>query len=244
MSRFVCYLAFLCAIFSLAEAGIYLRDNLKKAEAGDYLVTMQNKTCSLLHIHNKKGQLLTMEEISLPANKSKNIDSWRTWIQDGAPGHTSWSMYSVNLSTGAIDKCFCFTKNRWCDPTPAENFLGTLLNLHLNLVPPHERKKIGGYVAGSPGPRRIWEPRLIMDGTIIKGVSFEAWRTRWPNDGSMLSGKTIEVYVPAENTPYPSYFPYWIQVSGMMGQAKLRVVDSGKGLVSPKPSLFELEVPL
>ncbi|CCB86094.1 MULTISPECIES: hypothetical protein [Parachlamydia] len=244
MSRFVYFLALLCVIFSYTEAGIYLRDNLKNAEAGDFIVTMQNKTCSLLHIYSKEGQYLTIEEISLPASKTKSMDSWRAWVQEGAPGHTSWTMYSVNLMNGAIDRCFSFTKNRWCDPTPTENFLGTLLNLHLNLVSTHERKKIGGYAIGTPGPRRIWEPRLIVDGNVITGVSFDAWRTHWPKDGSILSGKTIEVYVPSENTPYPSYFPYWLEISGMMGQAKLRVVDSGKGLRSPKPSLFQLEAAL
>jgi hypothetical protein len=221
-----------------AMANLYLRDNLKKAEPGDFIVTVQNKTCTLLHIHHKEGNVLTIEEISLPIAKAKQIiPSWHSWVQADAPGHTSWMMYTINLN-GSVERCFSFSKGRWLDPSSTENFLGTLLNLSLRLVPLHERKKVGN---AAPGQKRIWEPKLVVGGTIVPGVSFNAWKTRWPNDGSFLSSKTIEVYVPAENTPYPSYFPYWLQISGMLGNAQLRIVDSGKGLVSPKPSLFQLE---
>ena len=43
----------------------------------------------------------------------------------------------------------------------------------------------------------------------------------------------IEVYVPHESNKYPAYFPYWLQISGMVGKAKVRIVDSGSQLASP-----------
>lgn len=227
---------------STAFGGIYLKDNLQKAERGDFIVTSQNKTYTILHVYEKDKNKLTLEEVSLPAQRAKAIGgSWRTWIQSGAPGHTSWMMYTINLLNGSVEKCFSFSKNRWCDPSATENFLGKLLNLHLKLVPLKERKRVG-ILTTSPAfdRRRLWQPKLIVDGMIIPGISFNAWRTRWPNDSSPLSGKKIEVYVPAENTPYPTYFPYWLQIYGGIGKAQLRVIDSGKGLISPKPSLTSL----
>lgn len=223
--------------------GIYLRDNLQRAEQGDFIVTAQNKTCTVLHVYEKDKNILTLEEVSLPAPRAKMVvGSWRSWIQAGAPGHTSWIMYTVNLLNGSVEKCFSFSKNRWCDPSATENFLGKLLNLHLKLVPLNERKKVG-ISSGPPSQdrRRLWQPKLIVDGMVIPGVPFNAWRTRWPNDSSPISGKKIEVYVPAENSPYPAYFPYWLQIHGTLGKAQLRVIDSGKGLISPKPPLIKLE---
>jgi hypothetical protein len=76
-----------------------------------------------------------------------------------------------------------------------------------------------------------------VDGNNIPAVPFEAWQTHWPKDGTDLSGKSIEVYVPQENDKYPSYFPYWLQISGMVGNAKVRIVDSGSYMNSPMPPL-------
>jgi hypothetical protein len=52
------------------------------------------------------------------------------------------------------------------------------------------------------------------------------------------SGKSIEVYVPHENNKYPSYFPYWLQISGLISNAKVRIIDSGTGMISPAPPLL------
>ena len=40
-----------------------------------------------------------------------------------------------------------------------------------------------------------------------------------------------------KNQNYPSYFPYWLQVNGVAGKAKIRIIDSGSNLKSPKPPL-------
>lgn len=209
-----------------------LRDNLSRAQAGDFLVTAQNKNFTMLIIRSKENDLLNIEEITMPMSRvPKDSFSWRNWVQKGAPGHTCWVMYSIHLPTGAMEKIFSFTKNEWVTIPQSQNFMSTLLNLRLKRIAAHERKKVGPPPASDTLDRRVyWQPQLVVDGNVIKGVSFDAWRTKWPKDGSELSGKLIEVYVPKENDKYPSYFPYWLQVSGVIGNAKVRIVDSGTGL--------------
>lgn len=218
-----------------AEDTLYLRENLQRAQKGDYIVTAQSKSYTLLHISEKLEGSLIVEEVTIPLNKvNVNNFSWSEWMRQGAPCNTAWVMYDINLSTGQMNGFFSFTKNEWYDVSKADNFLSTLLNLRLNLVPESERRKIGPRpMSGTPDNRRLWQPQMVVDGTVIPGVAFAAWRTLWPKDGSQLSGKAIEVFVPEENQKYPSYFPYWLQISGFIGKAKVRIIDSGTGLVSP-----------
>ncbi len=112
----------------------------------------------------------------------------------------------------------------------------TLLNLHFHLVPDSERRHVGlppGY--GKPDHRPLWHPRLIVGGTIVGHVSFAAWKARWPADGSELARKVVEVYLPeSAHDAYPSYFPYWLEVEGKLGSAKIRVIDSGMESNSPQ----------
>ncbi len=98
------------------------------------------------------------------------------------------------------------------------------------------RRRVGGGTANRIDNRPFWQPRLIVEGTEITGVTFDAWRGRWPKDDSELSNKTIEVYLPSKESGYPCYF-HWLQVSGLVGKARVRIVDSGHNLKSPQPPL-------
>lgn len=217
-----------------AESELFLKNNLSKAIPGDYIITAQNKNYTLLVIRSKDPQTISIDEITLPqALKPKDKTfSWKQWITNGAPGHTCWVMYSINLETGIINNAFSFTKNEWFSIPQSQNFLSTLLNLRLTLIPENERKKIGPSPASDSHDRRsIWQPPLIVEGQTIRGTSFDAWRTHWPKDNSELSGRTIEIYLPKDNKDYPSYFPYWLQIHGIIGKAKVRIIDSGSKLI-------------
>jgi len=222
----------------MAESRYIMRENMSKARPGDYLVTTQSKMFTVMHIRDKNGDDLVMEEISAPLNRiPKNRYTWHQWIECGAPGNTSWMMYHLNTATGKMQESFSYTKNCWFNIPESENFLSTLLNLQFTLVPLKERKRVGPKSSTSVVGewRNLWQPRMVVNGLVVEGVSFNAWRGRWPSDGSELAGKVIEVYIPEESDLYPSYFPYWMQISGMIGKAKVRIVDSGTGLQSPKP---------
>lgn len=237
---FIAFLLCLICFQAPVECKQILRENFAKARAGDYLVTAQGTTFTVLHIRDKIGNNLVMEEISAPLNRiPKNRYSWRQWIEAGAPGHTSWMIYDLDIQSGYMKEAFSYTKNCWFNIPEADNFLSKLLNLDFAVITLENRKRVGPTTRDASGNylRGVWNPRMVVDGQEIQNVKFSAWKTRWPNDGSELSGKMIEVYIPEESDLYPSYFPYWLQISGMIGKAKVRVVDSGSGLVSPKPLL-------
>lgn len=217
---------------------IFLRNNLTKARPGDYLVTAQNKNYTVLLIRSKDAENISIDEITLPMARKpaeKNF-SWRKWVESGSPGNTCWVMYTIHLPSGSVQNAFSFTKNEWFSIPQSQSFLSTLLNLHLKSIPESERKKVGPPPASDSIDRRsIWQPPMNVDGQTIKGVVFDAWRTHWPKDNSELSGRTIEVYLPKDSQQYPAYFPYWLQIHGMIGKAKVRIIDSGSNLPSPKP---------
>lgn len=234
-------LIFICS-FLKADETLLLRDNLKKANPGDFIVISANKTDTLMHIYDKQNNVLTIEEISIPEVQRKKYPmNWKEWVSKNAPSNTSWVMYDIDISTGEMIRYYSFSKNGWFEIPDADNFISKLLNIRFKKLPDHLRKKVGQRPApGSPDRRSFWQPRLVIDGKAIDGVPFDAWRTQWPKDNSELSGRTIEIFLPKDNTNYPSYFPYWLQISGGIGKAKIRIIDSGQNLKSPKPSLNTL----
>lgn len=215
---------------SLFADDLLLKHNFRYASAGDYIVAMQGKSITLLHIFAKQGDLMIVEEVTIPAAHAKHyVSNWRDWFASGAEGHSSWVIYQINLNSGEILACYSFSRCSWYHLPETENFLGKLLNLPLYQLPYEKRRKVG-----SSGKRDLWQPQMVVDGRLIEGVPFEAYTAIWPKDGSQLSGKKIEIYLPYAMENYPSYFPYWLQISGVVGKARVRVIDSGANLKSPK----------
>lgn len=219
---------------SLYSEELLLRKNLQLANPGDFIVISANKTLTLLHVHDKKNQILSIEEIAVPESKRSSAIGWKEWVHQGAPGNTSWVIYDIDLQTGKMLKYYSFTKKNWFDIPEADNFLSKLLNLKFNPIPENARKRIGPKINSGPELRAIWNPKMIVEGKTIPNVEFDAWRTKWPCDGSDLSSRTIEVFLPKDSKLYPAYFPYWLQIHGAIGKAKVRLIDSGSKLKSPK----------
>lgn len=230
---------FLLVAFNLFGDGHpILRENMARAIPGDYIVTNQGKMFTVLYIRDKMPNGLILEEISAPKERIPKANfGWRSWIENDAPGNTSWVMYKLNTGNGEIEASFSYTKNCWFKIRDNENFLSTLMNTNFHLIPYKERKRVGPRGCNPSGKeaRDLWNPKMIVNGRVIENVSFHAWKSRWPNDGSDLAGKAIEIYIPEKSDKYPSYFPYWLQISGIVGNAKIRIVESGSDLRSPKP---------
>ena len=232
-----CLVFFFSVFIYTCPLSATLLDNLQKAQKGDYIVTAQGKNYTLMHIYDRKENILTVEEITAPSKIFQGKSTlWKAWIMQGAPYHTAWVMYSIDLKDGKMKAYYSLTKNRWVDMSKVDNFLTTLLNLNMLPIPFSDRKKVGLQLL-KKGNRPLWQPKMIVEGREISGVFFDAFRTKWPNDNSELSGKVIEVYVPRENERYPSYFPYWLEISGVVGNAKIRIIDSGSKMDSPAPPL-------
>lgn len=232
-------LACLCQPLLAEKEELALLHSFSKAQKGDYIVAHINRNYTLLHINDKTAQTLIIEEITIPASHlTDKVMDWREWIKEGAPHHTSWIMYELEPVSGRVLEFYSFTQHCWMDPAGSDNFLATLLNLHASKVIDHQRKRIGpSPLPGELDRRRLWQPPLVCDGQPIESATFDAWRAMWPHDGTELSGKTLEIYIPSKKGAYPFYFPYWIEIEGTVVKAKLRVKDSGKNLYSPKTAL-------
>ncbi|MGZ6330936.1 MAG: hypothetical protein ACXWM7_08045 [Parachlamydiaceae bacterium] len=230
---FCCFFLSLTCVLPSEEYVLFLRDNLRKAQKGDFIVTSQGKNYSVLYIYGKTSETLTIEEISIPTAKvPRQHFSWSSWIETGAPGNSSHAAYTIDLATGKILKFYTFLRGQWYEMASKDAFLSTLLNLRFSFVQPGDRRRIGMARRSGTQDNRSWNPRMIVNGQSVEGVRFDVWKTHWPKDGSELSGKMIEVYLPEEGYGYPSYFPYWLQISGLVGGAKVRIVDSGTGFNS------------
>lgn len=206
---------------------LYLRDNLSYAKKGDYIVTARNKNYTILCIRERLDQGIVIEEVTIPENRfSRNIYSWKTWFEGGAPNHTAWVSYFIDLPSGKMRDYYSYTHQCWYQINEENNIFSQLLNLRFHETPHQERKRRGS--------SRLWQPKMVVNGNVLPNVSFTPYRARWPKDGSELAGKTIEIYLPENNEIYPSYFPYWMQISGGIGKAYIRIIDSGTELHSPK----------
>lgn len=224
----------LSSTYLVAQEKLYLIENLRKANNGDFIVTSQNKCFSLLHVFSRTNTTLAIEEISIPASKVPSANfSWRNWIAQGAQKNTSWVIYTVDLTSGKLLESYALTKRGWQPIARQDSFFYTLLNLQLAKIPLEQRKRVGSLMPTSYANKALWQPAIVIDGNKVEGIHFDGWRTFWPKDGSELSGKAIEAYTPEASSGYATYFPYWLQISGSVVCAKIRIVDSGKNLISP-----------
>lgn len=209
-----------------------LKKRLIKAQKGDYIVTEANKMITVLSVRAKTASSIVFEEITVPVQQVKQRPtSWAAWVKNKAPGHSSWAMIEIDLSSDQLLECYSFSRSAWLKASNQESLLTTLLHLPLRQLKESERKKIGpAPVDGEVDRRQIWNPPLTVNGQKIEKVCFDAYEASWPHDNSELSGKTITLYFD-ENEGFP--LPYWIQVDAALGGASLRVIDSGSHLPSP-----------
>ncbi len=230
MTRFLLIFTFLLTNHLTA---LSLKDKLLDGKVGDYIITEQSRFCSLIRIHTLSPPKLVIEEISFPESAlSKNTADW---VESGAKGHTSWSLIEINLSNAALERCYSFTKSSWLVPSSDESFLLKILDLPLYPIQEGERRRIGPAPREGVDTRKIWNPPLYLDGKKVSSPQFSPFRLNYPKDGSLLSGKHIELFFHNSDSNFP--FPYWGQITDESEAAlKFRVVDSGRNLSSPKKS--------
>lgn len=210
-------------------AELSLRDNFRSAKPGDYVVAQFARTDTLLRVVSIQDDQIRMEEVSAPSYLK--FPSWQEWLHNGAEGNSSWVTFVINLKTGELKDFYSLSRGCFLQVAESENFLSTLLALEFEKIP-REKMKMGG-------TKRIWQPTLYFNSQAIEGVFFEAYKTKWPADDSDLSGKTIVVYLPEKGSGYPDYFPYWLEISGGLTKAKVRIIDTGHGLTSPLDSYLQ-----
>jgi hypothetical protein len=227
----------LLLVIPAAGHGKTLADQFQQAKAGDFVVFQQNHHITLFRVSAVAGSIVDIEEVT-SSDKEINpkIISWQEWLENGAPHHSSWTLTRIDLDSGKVLSNLSFSSidNEWVRNQPLFIFLPTLLRLPLETVPPEQRKQVGAPPRpGDIDRRKPWLPKVIVAGKELPPpVPFAVYRAKWPSDNSELSERTIYLYLCLAPQAL-SYFPYWVEIGGKIGTVKLRVIDSGTGLLPP-----------
>lgn len=234
MKKFI-YLA-LCILFlpfSSYSAQTDLQSRFEKGSTGDFIVTAQEGVYTVLILRHKENNQLILEEISIPqAQLEIKKVQWQNWLENHAPGHTSWSLFEIDLEQGKLIESYSISKQSWLYIDSSEFLLSKLLKLPLRKVQKEARKKIGPPPAsGEQDFRSVWNPPLICSGKALKKPCFEVYQGQWPHDQSIIEDCTIDFYFSSIDPLFP--FPYWLEVQSAHYALSIRAIDSGKGLISP-----------
>lgn len=225
MSRWVILFVIL---FSHAYS-IKLIDQFSLAQRGDFFVLNHKSTSTLMVIGEITTDRLLLEEISAPfdAAQLKTMDI-KKWVEQKAPGHTSWVQTALKRSDGSVIKAYCRVRSSYLASDTDQQFITTLLNLNFHPVPKEEQKRCGA-AGGSDDllPRKLWQPPKPKGLESALSTPYFAY---WPKDGTGLAGQRIEVYLLAPRPDTPAYFPIWIEVRRANLKGRIRVLEIGTHL--------------
>lgn len=223
MLKILATFLFLSPLCCCAES-FQLKKVLERGKVGEFVVAAHQKNYTLWHIKDRQEHCLLLEEISVPIKRVCLGDNgWQGWVDAGAPQHIGWVMYSLNLLSGHVMGIYSVNQGCWLSQEIPNRFLSTLLNVHFYPVAAQERRRMGKSCAQTAP---YWNPPLFYRGEEVPDQPFDQYITRWPTDGTELSNKKVEIYL-LQSEKFPSFFPYWLQVSGGFGKACIRIVDSG-----------------
>lgn len=219
-------------LFTLPLLGLNLSDKLGKAHEGDFAVSLINKTYTLINIVEKKDNILLFEEISIPASCVKASHDWRKFMENGAPGAIAWMLYEVDLSSATMLECYSVLDEAFFDVHSFDHILTKMMHLPLEVLSESEQRRIGASSDEGVDHRKVWTPVQVFEKERVKNPKFDVYKATWPDDGTILSKKSVEIYFDANRKDFP--FPYWMQLKDASDASfKVPTVDGGKKLASP-----------
>lgn len=235
MKKFIYFT--LCILFlpfsSYSTQNTTLQNRFENGTPGDFIVTAQEGVYTVLILRHREKSQLILEEISIPqAQLEIKKINWQNWLQEKAPGHTSWSLFEIDLEQGELIESYSINKQSWLYIDSSEFLLSKLLKLPLYKVNKEDRKKIGPPpTSGEQDVRSIWNPPLVCLGKAFKNSCFEVYQGKWPHDQSIIKDCIIDFYFSSFDPLFP--FPHWLEIHSAHYTLTIRAVDSGKGLLSP-----------
>ena len=119
------------SLTAFAEEGYpSFQEKFASAKEGDYSVTALEGHYCLLLIRALTPTRLLLEEVTVP---ERQIDlkkqNWQKWLNQKAPGHTSWTLYTIDRKANRLIDCFSYSKNGWIVLGEGEQFFCKLLSL-------------------------------------------------------------------------------------------------------------------
>lgn len=206
-----------------------LKNIFLNGEIGDYSIYQNGNSVTLLSIHSKDLPYITFEEITLPKEVYDNVkgEKLNNWLQQKAPGSTSWTLMEMDTSNLSITSTYCLSRKAHLFLSKEDTLISSLLGLELKLLPVGHLARTGPRPATKKDERPIWVPSMFVNGKKETPDKVDVYVATWGKDSSPLSEKNIDLYI-LNNFP----FPYWIQIHGDYGSKKMISIDSGHNLVS------------
>lgn len=219
------YFIFLLSLcLGLPLGAFELQSKLSSAENGDFIVYVHKSNCTFVRITSITDKALIIDEITAPL--FSKLPDWNKWLQDKAPGHTSWTQSTIDRKTSTLIRRISLDDHGELEQT--FEFLPTLMKCALTPIELEDRKKVGPEPQpGEVDHRRIWNPKIIFNSQEL-AAKVNGYRFQWPDDLSEISGRIVDVYIP-ENQAL-TYLPYWIEVYSGPLKFKIFAIDSGKKL--------------
>ena len=214
-------LIFLVLATTLSFA-LTVKDKIYEGSVENYVIYEHNRSALALVIHRLESDRLTVEEIATSVNAKPSHLTWQVWLEQGAPGHTSWLIYDLDPTTGKLFDAYSFSKGCFVTLQDQAPMTAILLEAKLTPIPDALRKRVGAKPSAAAfTDRAIWQPPLFINGKKEKSP-LDAFASSWPDDTSEFSKKDLTLYY-GKNLP----FPCWIEISR---EHKLRAIDMGKKL--------------
>jgi len=222
----------LLILFYIIFSSFSLKEKIDQAQIGDFIVSQQSKNYYILFIRHLDASILQLEEISIPEAKLKSIkNQWQDWIKQGAPGHTAWVVYTIDLKKNEMKECYSFNRKGWLSINQQEAFLIALFSLPLEPVASSQRRRIGPPpINGEIDRRAMWNPPVIINGKKGSQPNIKVFTTNWPDDDSPLAHCKLELYFDGKRPDF--LFPCWIEISTPHYTQNVRIIDSGTGMHS------------
>ena len=201
MRTAISFLLFCITVVSSAYADTIF-DKMSELKEKDFIVFDLYRSVAAIEVTNVSPTSIEFQ-VAIAAKdilEKTECSSYSEWRKKGYP-------------VSEVHETIHIHKDQSIDPTPILDeikWLPTLLKLPINKVPKDARKKHGEALReGEIDIRPVWNPPIIVKGEKLKTTS-DAFSTKWPDDGSFLSGKTLILYFPLDSHALRS-FPHWIE---------------------------------
>ncbi len=154
-------------LFPLLCSGLSLKNYFERGLPGDFVIISQNQMYSALIIQDISEEQLVLQEINIAQNQTKENMDWTHWLNNKAPGHSSWTLYEIDLKNDQLVECFSLKKKAWINFQDSDLILVKFLSLLM-----HENKN-------------LWKPFQELD----------TYQINWPKDDTVFSKKTLNIFM-------------------------------------------------
>ena len=207
--------------FLHGEQKISLLKVINNCPSGSYIVFEHNQTNIGIILKEKQLNKIILHEVFFSKNLSKNLYDWKKRLNQDSNYFAKFETIIEN-DTSFTKPIFC-KKNKKVSKEQIFSFSSILTSLTFKSLP-KDNVKMTKDALNNPIP---WKPQLIIEGKSINYSECNTYEAYWPEDGSIMSNKRIEIYLPSISNDKFLCLPIWLEIESPIGKIKIRAIDAG-----------------